>query len=322
MKILALGGALDHEGTKQAFARLENDEDDQIYLDDSDLTDKQLSQIDILLGIKPGVLDRFFRLQESRLKWIQAYSAGVDYFPLAELEKRGILLSNVSGIHAEPIAETVLGLMLSQFRGLNCATINQLKSTWQPASSSYALLSGKTLVVFGTGHIGERVAELGKAFKMNVVGVNHSGHPVAAFSKTIAINDNEDPSLVNADVIVNALPLTKETTAFYDSQFFNRLESAPMFINIGRGPSVQTADLLAAVKTGKLGSAALDVTDPEPLPADDPLWQTPHVTITPHVSGMYHEYSSDVIRIFQQNLRQFKKDGTLARNQVDLDKGY
>lgn len=321
MKVLILGGALNHEGADSAFAKLTSQTDDDFIFNRDDLTDEELAEVEVILGSAPGVLERIFSLPSSNLKWIQAFSAGVDYYPLEQLAKRKILLSNVSGIHAEPIAETVFGLILGQLRGIKAAVENQQHSNWDPDSSHYMVLSGKKLAVFGTGHIGTRVAELGRAFKMETIGVNHSGHRATGFEQTEAINEL-GPAVLNADVIVNTLPLTRKTHSLYDSAFFAKLTAAPLFISIDRGPSVVTEDLIKALNDGQVGAAGLDVTDPEPLPSDSPLWHMKNVTITPHVSGLYQEYVRDVVHIFKENLYQYKKDGTLARNEVDMKKGY
>ncbi|GBG94689.1 D-3-phosphoglycerate dehydrogenase [Ligilactobacillus salitolerans] len=322
MKILVLGGNLIHEGANEAFAQFEERTEDQVIFANESLTDEELSQVDIVLGNKAEMVERILSLPHSRLKWIQAFSAGVDYYPLAKFAHQGILLSNASGIHAEPIAETVFGIMLSQMRGIKEAVLNQADSKWDPSAGKFTLLSGKKMVVFGTGHIGSRIGELGQAFKMETIGINHSGHAAAGFNSTLPISEAADPAIVQADVIVNALPLTKETKGFYDQKFFAKLKRSPLFVNIGRGPSVVTADLISALENGQVGEAGLDVADPEPLPADSPLWQMPNVLITPHVSGSYSNYVEGVLEIFEENLRQYHQDGTLVRNEVDLQKGY
>lgn len=156
---------------------------------------------------------------------------------------------------------------------------------------------------------------------MTTVGVNHSGHKATGFAKTRSIA-HLDETVLNADVIVNTLPLTDETKGLYNENFFTQLTNSPLFINIGRGLSVVTGDLIKALKQGQVGVAGLDVTDPEPLPSDSELWQMENVMITPHVSGSYEEYVRDVVDIFAENLYQFKENETLARNEVNLERGY
>ncbi|MCH8632429.1 NAD(P)-dependent oxidoreductase [Lactiplantibacillus plantarum] len=302
---------------KLVFADCNN----EYYFSTNDLTEEQLEEIEVIFGDAKVILRRILNLTNPQLKWIQTFSAGVDYLPMTELLDRQILLSNASGVHAEPIAETTFGTILAHFRGIKQSFEKQLSKDWRQAGVSYKIIRGKKMVVIGTGHIGEWIGKLGQAFGMTTIGINHSGHSVPGFKKTMAL-DQLAAAVIDAYVLVNALPLTDETRNFYDKQFFTKLTAAPMFINIGRGPSVVTTDLIAALNQGKLSAASLDVTDPEPLPPDSPLWQMKNVLITPHISGIYQEYAEDVIQIFQENLEQYRQDRTLSRNKVDLDRGY
>ncbi|MBA1394048.1 hydroxyacid dehydrogenase, partial [Lactobacillus sp. XV13L] len=115
---------------------------------------------------------------------------------------------------------------------------------------------------------------------------------------------------------------TSATKDYFNAGFFKHLTKQPLFISIGRGPSTNTADLITALKKQQLSAAALDVTDPEPLPADNPLWQMGNVLISPHISGIYSEYTMEAIELFHTNLQYFHQDGTVAINQVDFNKGY
>lgn len=322
MKILILDSALPRGGFEKNLAKLVfADCNNEYYFSTDDLTEEQLEEIEVIFGDAKVILRRILNLTNPQLKWIQTFSAGVDYLPMTELLDRQILLSNASGVHAEPIAETTFGTILAHFRGIKQSFEKQLSKDWRQADVSYKIIRGKKMVVIGTGHIGERIGKLGQAFGMTTIGINHSGHSVPGFKKTMAL-DQLAAAVIDADVLVNALPLTDETRSFYDKQFFTKLTAAPMFINIGRGPSVVTTDLIAALNQGKLSAASLDVTDPEPLPPDSPLWQMKNVLITPHISGIYQEYAEDVIQIFQENLEQYRQDRTLSRNKVDLDRGY
>lgn len=322
MNILVLAGDFDSQKVSQAFKKLNLPTTNQLFFDGRTMSDEALAKIDIVLGWDPKVVPKILNLPTSRLKWIQAYSAGVDYYPLSRLAQKNILLSNVSGIHAEPIAENVIGMILGFYRGLHTAAINQSHQKWQLPTSRPQVVTGKNLVIFGTGHIGTRIAELAQAFKMKVTGVNHSGHPADQFTNIIAIDQLNSQPVRDADIIVNTLPLTPQTKGLYNHTFFKLVQNRPLFISIGRGPSTVTDDLIAALQAGQLGGAALDVTDPEPLPENSPLWQMPNVIITPHISGLYQNYLKDAFDIFLKNLAQFEENGTLIKNQVDLKSGY
>lgn len=279
-----------------------------------------LKNINVLFGYRKTVLDQILA-GPHQLQWIQSISAGVDYFPLTTLKQQHILLSNTSGIHAQPIAEWVLGTLLSYYRGILTAQTRQGQHDWQRRPDELAELGNRHLLIFGTGHIGQRIATLASAFGATVTGVNHSGHSAPGFDHTVAMA-NSTATLAQADVIINALPLTPATTDYFNHTFFNQLTTQPVFVNIGRGPSVNEADLQQALNQQQLQFAALDVQQTEPLPADSPLWQQANLLISPHISGIVEHFKAAVYPILVNNLTQFLKDGTLAERQVNLDQGY
>lgn len=322
MNILLLTSGITLDQLSHVIKTFDLSADNQFYFNGRSMDDRNLAEMDIVFGWDAKVMSKLLNMKHARLKWVQAYSAGVDYYPLTQLANRKILLSNVSGIHAEPIAENVLGMILSFYRGLHTAAVNQVHQQWQAPNTPLTLASGKQMVIFGTGHIGSRIAELAQAFKIQVIGVNRSGHPVKAFPQTTAMTQVDSDLLQKADIIVNALPLTPDTKGFYNRDFFKLAANQPLFVSIGRGPSTVTNDLVEALQAGQLGGAALDVTDPEPLPADNPLWTMPNVILTPHISGLYQNYLHDAFAIFAENLHQFKTTGTLAKNEINLKTGY
>jgi phosphoglycerate dehydrogenase-like enzyme len=309
--------SFDIDEIKQNFAK-NNNFNSKIYFENENLSQDILDSINVLFGYNEVLLDKMLDSNQSQLKWVQALSAGVDYFPLDRLKAKHIKLNTVSGIHAEPIAETVIGMILGSYRFIDQAA---RAKAWIKPNYELKMLKNKKVVVYGTGSIGGRIGELLKAFKAETIGINHSGRDVDSFDKTFKINN--DNSVVNdADVIINTLPLTKETTDFYNAEFFNKLTNKPMYISIGRGPSTNTDDLTKALQQGRLSSAALDVTDPEPLDANHPLWKMDNVLITSHISGFYAEYVEEALKIFDVNMQQFIKNDTLVKNEVDLSKGY
>ncbi|MHA8137712.1 NAD(P)-dependent oxidoreductase [Lactobacillaceae bacterium Scapto_B20] len=301
---------------KQSFAKNANLDHDHIYYSPNDI---DLDTVDVFVGYDEQVLDQILDSEDSRLKWIQALSAGVDYFPLDKIKQRNVTLTTVKGIHAEPISESVIGMILSQYRFLEASAKAE---GWVKPGGPLKMIHGKQAVIFGTGYIGQRIAELLTAFGANVIGANSSGHPADGFKTTISTKDLTIDEITNADLLINALPLTPATNNMYNADFFGALVKQPMFLSIGRGPSTNTEDLLAAIDNGKLGAAALDVTNPEPLPADHPLWQRANVLITSHVSGSHEEYMDESLAIFEQNAAQFEKDGRVSVNEVNLNKGY
>ncbi|MDA5388674.1 NAD(P)-dependent oxidoreductase [Loigolactobacillus backii] len=315
MTILLLGAAA------KMKAQLEQQTKLTVVVATTDMTNEQLQQVTIVLGWEQQLGERLLHLTDSKLKWVQTYSAGVDDLPLDELRQKGVLVSNVSGIHAEPIAESVFGMLLFATRGFKLAVDQQAQHVWHRPSDTFDLVAGKQFLIYGTGHIGKRVAELAQQFKMQTIGVNHDGHAVNHFNQTTD-DQGGRAYLKTADVILNIMPLTETTRNLFDASYFKQVKRQPIFINAGRGPSVVTADLITALQTGQLGFAALDVVNPEPLPKSSPLWLLPNVLLTPHISGVFPEYGQAVLQIFMKNLATFLKTGNLELNQVNLERGY
>ncbi|MCI1894681.1 MAG: 3-phosphoglycerate dehydrogenase [Lactobacillus sp.] len=282
----------------------------------ADYTPDQASQIDVILGwnqIAQTILDG-----PNRLKFVQTVSAGVDYLPLAQLEVQGVVVANTSGIHAGPIASSTLAMILAFARGLF-----PVAHTWdneQRRGQLWSLDGGKA-VIFGTGHIGQAIAKQLTAQGMQVYGISRHGAPVRGFVE-VGTDQTATAWAKDAQVLVNVMPLTASTTHFFNAAFFGQLEAAPLLVNVGRGESVDTAAMLAALHAGQLRGAALDVFETEPLPADSPLWQEQQVLITPHISGTVPHLRAAVADIFLPNLSAFAASGEIIKNQVDLTAGY
>ncbi|MFT8411454.1 MAG: NAD(P)-dependent oxidoreductase [Schleiferilactobacillus perolens] len=287
----------------------------------SDLKNDDLTGITAIFGWQRDLAPALATAND--LRFIQSYSAGVDYFPLDVLRAKHILLANTSGIHAIPIAESTVGYILAFARGIFASSKKTPTNFWdqQGIRSNMFTLTNKTAVIFGTGHIGQKIAEALAAFGVTVLGISHHGRPVAPFAE-VGTDQQSAEFAHRADFIINIMPLTPATKGFFNQSFFAPLTRQPFFINVGRGPSVVTADLVAALKNGKLRGAALDVYEQEPLPANSPLWDLPNVLMTPHVSGNFAEMNDAASEIFTNNVQQFLQDETLAQNEVDLSQGY
>ena len=176
------------------------------------------------------------------------------------------------------------------------------------------------MLVAGLGGIGMEVARLGAALGMQVSGTRNSSRNAPEFVQYVGLAHELQDLAAEADVIVNALPLTEGTKRLFDSEFFAATKPGAMFINVGRGSTVVTDDLLAALESGQISSAGLDVTDPEPLPADSPLWDRSDVIITPHVAGRGGERERHGVLLIE-NLRRYIA-GEKLLNVVDPAKGY
>lgn len=294
---------------------------------DKSRVEEQLANSEILFGWS-GHVAKYCLKPGSPLRWIQTWSAGVDKLPLQELARRNILLTNAGGVHTHCMAETGLALLLGLGRGLRVAGADQQQSKWNHESESYTRLRelhGQTIGILGTGHIGAEIARLCKAFGMMVLGCSRSGK---AHSGTEAYFDGMftlgtiDAMLPRCDAVLNVLPLTNETYGIMNAQMFALMPKNSLYVSIGRGPSTVTADLAAALQSGHLAGAGLDVTDPEPLPQESPLWRMENVIILPHVGGLTNVYLDRLMGVFLPNLKAFIAGKEPAINRIDYSREY
>ncbi|MDB4976663.1 MAG: D-isomer specific 2-hydroxyacid dehydrogenase NAD-binding protein [Myxococcaceae bacterium] len=258
-----------------------------------------------------------------KLRWIQSYGAGVEWLLVESVVTRDeLIVTNARGIHAEPIAEHVFGLMLALARRLDGSILQQQQRDWNPSALTGSLrtLEGSTLGILGLGAIGRRLASVGKAFGMRVLGTRHSGKPTPHVDETYG-PDGLLRVMAASEWIVNALPFTPQTRKLIGRAAFAEVRPDAVFVNIGRGASVDTEALLHVLQSKKLGGALLDVTDPEPLPREHPLWTLPNVIITPHYAGAHPGYNERVTAIFIENLRRYLSQQPLT-NLVDKRAGY
>lgn len=275
------------------------------------------------LEIAFGGLGRDLLPKAKRLRWLQTAGAGVNGLVTPELRARNLLITNASGIHAEPITEHMFGMLLVVTRRLREAwELQQSRrwTRWDDPNNQVDLLSGKTLGVLGVGAIGGHSARVGQAFGMRVIGLRRTGEPHPHVERMYADADRLE-FFREADVVMNSLPLTEKTRHAMSWNEFAALKPGAIIINTGRGATINPEALMDALRTGRLGAALLDVTDPEPLPPEHPLWTMENVYITPHYSGAHPGYDERAGRIFLENLRRYLEGEELV-NLVDLDEGY
>ena len=259
-----------------------------------------------------------------KLVWVQIYWAGAEScLAVDEIGSGEVLMSNMQKMSSPVIAEHAIAMMLSLARNLPAFAHQMSKQEWarQPEFVNEMMpIAGKRLLVVGLGGIGMEVARLGAALGMQVSGTRNSSRNAPDFVQYVGLSHELHDLAGEADVIVNALPLTANTKQLFDSKFFAATKPGAMFVNIGRGKTVVTSDLLAALESGQISSAGLDVTDPEPLPADSPLWARSDVIITPHVAGRGGELERHGVLLIE-NLRRYIAGDKLL-NVVDHEKGY
>ena len=259
------------------------------------------------------------------IRWIQAYSAGVERcVSLPAVRERNVLLTNMQRVAGPVMAEHVVAMMLAFARGLHFYIPERMAARWtpeRPASVRMLTLEGKTLLVVGLGGIGTEVARRAHALGMRVTAIRASGREGPEFVSYVGLPDELRKLAGEADFIVNTTPLTPATTGLFDAGFFSAAKPGAFFVNVGRGRSVVQAELVAALKSGRLAGAGLDVTDPEPLPAESPLWQMQNVIITPHVSADSDLGNEARFAIAIENLRRYVA-GERMLSVVDVARGY
>jgi phosphoglycerate dehydrogenase-like enzyme len=298
-----------------------------VYANDIATAAVEAKDADIVAGLTspPGVCDPSIIDNAKQLRWILALSAGVEQcIAVPSVRGRNLLITNLRGIDSAAIGEHAIALVLAMAHGIDTFVTNQAKGRWsrQDALATHLeTLEGKTLLVVGLGGIGNEVASRAHALGMKVIATRASGHEGPDYVSYVGTPDELLKLAASADVVVNAAPLTAQTRGIYNAGFFSVMKPTAYFVNVARGGSVVTADLVAALNAGRIAGAGLDVVDPEPLPPDHPLWRAQNVIITPHISS-----SSDIPNearwvLVNENLRRYVA-GEKMLSVVDLQRGY
>jgi len=260
-----------------------------------------------------------------RLRWIQLFTAGAGpCSAIPGVRERGIIITNMQRVSGPEIAEHSLAMLLAFTRGLNVWLPVQRKAEWDqdafPMEKMWEL-KGRTMLVVGLGGIGTELARRANGLGMRVIATRASAAAKPDFVEYVGKPDELLKLAARADVVVNCTPLLPATENLFDAKFFGAMKPGGYFINVGRGKSVVQDDLVAALKSGQLAGAGLDVTEPEPLPADHPLWQLPNVIITPHVAATSDRVFARVFLVAQENTRRYVA-GERLLSVVDTARGY
>jgi phosphoglycerate dehydrogenase-like enzyme len=254
------------------------------------------------------------------LKWMQCASAGVEWIPLPKFKERGILLTNSAGCQAMPVANTALALLLTVARGLNWAGRHQVAHLWDRSMAIWELAE-QTAGVVALGSIGLQIARRLKSLDMRVIGVDVNTAIESEYVDEVRHVDELAWLLGESDVVVIAAPLTAATHHLMNARTFGQMKDGSIFVNVSRGGLVETDALIAALDSGKLFGAGLDVLEDEPLDRDHPLWVRPGCVITPHIGGTSPGRGRRLADLFIDNLQRYRA-GRSLRNVVDLDAGY
>ncbi len=260
-----------------------------------------------------------------RIRWVQRMFAGVERcIAIPSFAERGIVLTNMQKVAGSVMSEHVLAFLFGLTRGLATYVPAQAKGQWADEAVPESRLwevKGRTMLVVGLGGIGAETAKRAHALGMTVIAIRNSGTQGPEYVAEVGLPDKLLSFVARADVIVNTLPLTQDTKGIFDRKVFDAAKRGALFINVGRGGTVVTDDLVAALRDGRIGGAGLDVTDPEPLPPDHALWRAPNVLITPHVAAGLE--GNEVARwlLARENLRRYVEGGKLL-SEVDVARGY
>lgn len=272
-----------------------------------------VAQAQVLLG-EPAAIAPWLQ-KAKRLQWAQSTYAGVDVLLQPGL-RQDYQLTNIREIFGPLMSEYVFAHLLSLTRHLPLYREQQRQCRWQAVP--YQGLTGRQMLILGTGSIGQHLARTARQFGMQVKGVNRSGREVAGFE------DTYQPSalprlLADADVIVGVLPSTPQTRHLLTPELLGHCKPGAILFNVGRGDLIETETLINALRQGQLGAAVLDVFEEEPLPNQHSLWRQPNLIITPHNAAW--SLPEQVMRIFARNYHLWRSGETLDYP-VDFHRGY
>jgi phosphoglycerate dehydrogenase-like enzyme len=299
----ALEAALD--GRKAVYVKSE-----------ADLSEADARNTEILMGLPSGAaLSRY-----PALKWIQLISSGTDY--LNGKVPPGVAVTCATGCYDQAVSEWMLAVTVGMIRKLHLYRDEQNRGEWK-GRGNIGGIKGAVVLVLGLGSIGSEYAQKMKALGSYVIGVKRTAGAKPDCVDEVYTSGEIDALLPRADVVVSVLPNTGDTARLFGKERFARMKSGALFVNAGRGPAVDTEALCDALESGHLGGAALDVTDPEPLPAGHRLWHIENALITPHIAGGFwlRQTYENIVALCIDNARRYAQGEALA-NPVDFAIGY
>lgn len=251
------------------------------------------------------------------LQWLHLFSAGVDHM-LDDLRRFDLTVTNSAGLHAPPIAEWVIAMLLMHVKQLPEMVDKFERHEWEKVRGSE--LNNCTLGIVGAGGLGREIAVRAAGMQMRVIGLRSSGAPLEHIERMYRPHEMHT-MLAECDYVVISAPLTAETQGMIGEAELRAMRPSAVLLNVARGSIVQTEPLLRALNEGWIAGAYLDVTDPEPLPPDHPLWEARNVFITAHTSAITPRSAERLVSFFCGNLRRWLA-GEPLENVVDLSRGY
>ena len=273
------------------------------------VTQKDVDSADIIFGnVDPAYLK-----EPVRLKWLQLNSAGADPYGRPGVLPSSVKLTTAVGAYGLTVSEHALSMLMSLYRRLPEYHNNQNNHLWKSCGQVRSIY-GSTILILGLGDIGGEFARKVKALGAYTIGIRHSPKEKPDYIDEQYLLDELDELLPRADAVVICMPAAKDTYRLFNKQRLEKMNRSCVLVNIGRGSIVDCDALWEALKDGKLYGACLDVTDPEPLPPEHPLWKCPNVIITPHVAGFFYLPATmdRIVNIVCGNLNKYLSKQHLA----------
>ena len=255
----------------------------------------------------------------TKLRFVQVLSVGFEQFDLDALRARGIHMANASGVNKNAVSEQAIALLLAMTRHLPQARDNQHKRHWRGMISDISAreeeIGGRTLVIYGLGDIGARIARLARAFDMRVIGIKRDVSRHDGSADEVRPPESFMDTLPEADFVALACPLTDETRGLIGARELAAMPSHARLINVARGGCVDEDALIEALQSGSIAGAGLDTTAVEPLPAESPLWAMENVLLTPHSAGETERYEQNLFDILLENIDRLQRGAFPLLNQ-------
>jgi len=261
-----------------------------------------LDAIDVLVAFGVAINDELIGGARN-LKWIQSLATGVDHFLKSPGLRADTLLTSGRGIHGAPMRETVALLILGVTRNVRRLVDHQHARIWE-RGDPWPLLSGKTALVIGSGVSGSAIGKLLQAFGMKTVVATRTPRSVDGFDRSIALAELA-ATVGEADFVIDVLPGDAEHAGVVGRPVFNAMKPSAIFINVGRGETIDEPALIDALRAGRIAGAGLDVVARTPLAPDSPLWDMPNVLLSPHIGAYFREYEEHMMPILIGNMRLF-----------------
>lgn len=289
-----------------------------VYAKSNTVDENEVRNANIIIGSPPAA----FVKESKNLEWLQLQRAGVNEFVKKDALADRVILTNASGAYGLAISEYMLGVLLEMYKNLHIYRDKQMHADWSYAGRVQAIYHSTALVA-GLGDIGGEFARRMSLLGAYTIGIRRKDTDKPEYLDELYLMDKFEEILPRADIVALSLPETSLTHKIINSHTLKLMKKNAVLINVGRGSAVDTDALCDALESGQIAGAALDVTDPEPLPEEHRLWRLKNAIITPHISGGFSlpETFERIVRISADNLEAYM-NGKKLSNIVDRSAGY